>query len=1598
MPASAYLGGSLAYVPLWCKSNFSFLEGASDPAELIEEARHLGLRSIAITDRDGVYGIVQAHMKAEELGIHLIVGSQITLQDNSIITLLAMSRDGYANLCRLVTKGRLRSPKGECTVTWHEVAEHALGLIALWGGDRSLLTQSIDEDAPFTGALIDPYSADSPFTPGMRFGDGAHLDSTPPSSGRDITLPPTATELAADCVVDLFEFNAAREPRTLVEVADLLRDAFGPRLFAMATRHYCADEPSMERRLRDRARRFKLLVVAAAEVLYHVPSRRELHDVLNCIRHGVKITAAGHCIRGNAEHALHSPQTFAALFSDDPLAVSRTREIAEMCSFSMKELRYRYPSEQLPDGTTSMQHMRELTWEGARKRYRDNTGPDGARGYIPPAVKQQIDKELAVIDELDYPGYFLTMHEIVRFCQEHDILCQGRGSAANSIVCYCLEITAIDPVHLDLLFERFISKERAEPPDIDLDIEHDRREEAIQHMYAKYGRSHAAMVANVIRYRGKSAVRDVGKALGLSETSLDRLSKLVGRWGGLDETALQQAGLDPHNPTIKHLVRLSNEISGFPRHLSIHPGGFLLGHEPVHDLVPIENGAMENRTVIQWDKDDVEALGLFKVDLLGLGALTQLHKGFDLMRAHRGIELTMATVPHDDEATFDMCCRADTVGVFQIESRAQMSMLPRLKPRTFYDLVVEISIVRPGPITGGMVHPYLRRREGKEPIEYPHACLEPVLKKTLGIPLFQEQVMKLAIVAADYTPGEADQLRRDMAAWRKTGRLDRHRDRLVSRMMTKGIEQEFAERVFEQIRGFGEYGFPECVSGNTEIIDADTGRRIPIQDLAEGRSQIQTTLSCNDDLRIEPRRIVAIKKSGRKLVYRLRTALGHTIDATAKHPMLTMSGWRKLGELKVDDAIAVTRKLPSLGKKRWPRHQIVVLADLIAEGNLCHPSTFYFYTTDAEHRDEYMRCVEKFENTVAVVARHRSCFSVHVRRKDRKRISEAVRWLRGLGVWGIGARDKSLPSEVFELRAQDLGLLLARLWEGDGHVSVSSRHADYDTSSRTLAQHVRHLLLRLGIVARIYDRDRPYRGRRVKSYVVTVTGPSLRSFYDHVGRYFLNAQKRARAQTVSVTLNDRMSKDVVPVEVCSLIRRERDVHKLSWNEIGRATGLGMREIQARQHGTKKGFRRWVIKRLADHLESSELEKLATSDLYWDRVVSIESLGRQMTYDLEIEGNHNFLANDIVVHNSHAASFALIAYATAWMKCHYPAEFVCSLLNSMPMGFYSGTTIIDDAKRHGVEVRPVSVLAPWWDCTLEPTSAQHAAAAGNDGPTSTAEIPLQDLPTTPTIARGPGDPTPALSPARGLAVRMGVRYVRGTRSDEGERVAAAARSAPFTSINDFRQRARVSKRSLRGLTEAGFFEAFEPSRRGALWQVHGLVAESPEPELQPVTATETGASATTSAADFSDGPAPQFNELSDYEQITWDYRTANHSARGHILEPLRAQLAKLGLPDAATISRMRDGARASYAGIVICRQRPGTASGVVFMTLEDESGFVNLVLWPDVFEKFGVIGRTTSFLGVTGKVQAQDSVVHLIVDRLWQPELRLNPERPSRDFH
>ncbi|MCH7830065.1 MAG: error-prone DNA polymerase [Proteobacteria bacterium] len=562
-------------------------------------------------------------------------------------------------------------------------------------------------------------------------------------------------------------------------------------------------------RLREEGRRLKLPLVASGDVHMHIRARRILQDAVTAIRIGVTVDKAGFALYANGERHLRSLQVLQRIYPAELLAESV--RIAEAISFSLDELRYEYPHELVPDGETAGTYLRKLTEEGMQRRW-----PDGA----PNKVSTLVERELQLIADLQYESYFLTVQDIVAFARSKNILCQGRGSAANSAVCFCLGITEVDPGRMEVLMERFISKERNEPPDIDVDFEHERREEVIQYIYAKYGRERAALTATVITYRPRSALRDVGKVLGLNALQISRLSRSMQWWDGekVDDSRILEAGLDPGSPVIRRLLYLVREIMGFPRHLSQHVGGFVISDAPLYQLVPVENAAMPERTIIQWEKNDLDDLGILKVDVLGLGILTAIRRCFDLIRDFDGREYTLATVPAEDPRVYDMICEGDTMGVFQIESRAQMAMLPRLKPRCYYDLVVEVAIIRPGPIQGDMVHPYLRRRNGEEAVDYPSEEVRSVLQRTLGVPIFQEQVMQLAVVAAGFTPGEADRLRRAMAAWKRRGGLGPFEEQLISGMLERGYDEGFARQIFHQIKGFGEYGFPESHSASFALL------------------------------------------------------------------------------------------------------------------------------------------------------------------------------------------------------------------------------------------------------------------------------------------------------------------------------------------------------------------------------------------------------------------------------------------------------------------------------------------------------------------------------------------------------------------------------------------------------------------------------------------------------------------------------------------------------------------------------------------------------------------------------------------------------------
>ena len=1041
-----------AYAELQAVSNFSFLRGASHADELVERAAALGLAAIGIADRNTLAGAVRAHVAAKAVaakaaGLRLLTGARLDLACGLSLLCYPRDRAAYGRLCRLLTLGQRRAAKGGCVLHMDDAMDHAEGQVL-------------------------------------------------------IALPPDRTDEEAG------EGNG--EPfETLL--AGLRRRHDGP-LYLAAHMLYRGDDRRRLNRLAALAARNEAPLVATNDVHYHTPARRPLQDVLTAIRERTTVAQAGYRLAANAERHLKGGAEMARLFRGREDAVARTLEIVRLCTFSLDELAYAYPDEPVPAGSTPQQHLEALTWEGAGRCY-----PEG----IPAKVRRALMHELGLIAELGYAPYFLTVHDIVRFARGKGILCQGRGSAANSAVCYCLGITAVDPARIDLLFERFVSRERREPPDIDVDFEHERREEVIQYIYGRYGRARAGLAATVIGYRGRSAARDVGKAMGLSEDTAAALAGALRDMHreGVAAKRLQEAGLDPADPQLRRTVALAGELIGFPRHLSQHVGGFVLTRGPLDEIVPIGNGAMKDRTFVEWDKDDLEALGLMKVDVLGLGMLTCIRKAFELLARHKDLHLTLASVPQEDPKVYDMLCRADTVGVFQIESRAQMNMLPRLKPRRFYDLVIEVAIVRPGPIQGDMVHPYLRRRGGLEQVIYPAPApehgppdeLRRVLEKTLGVPLFQEQAMRLAMAAAQFTPDEADALRRAMATFRRRGTLGQLKEKMVGRMVARGYEPALAERCFHQIEGFGDYGFPE---------------------------------------------------------------------------------------------------------------------------------------------------------------------------------------------------------------------------------------------------------------------------------------------------------------------------------------------------------------------------------------------------------------------------------------SHAASFALLAYVSSWLKCHHPDAFACALLNAQPMGFYAPAQIVRDAREHGVQVHPVDVNASGWDNGLE--EAGESAGEGLH------------------------------------ALRLGLRQVGGLRREDAARI-VDARHARYPDIGALHRRAGLSAAAIETLAGADAFRSTGLDRRQALWQARALAKAPPLPLFEAAGAGRRG--------EGREEPAVALPAMAAGEQVVEDYRTLRLSLRAHPLSFLRERLARRGALPAAMTARARDGDRAAAAGLVLVRQRPGSARGVIFMTLEDESGVVNVVVWPNILERYRQAVLGGRLVLVRGRIQRAGEIVHLVAARL-----------------
>ncbi len=845
-PASLAPPPRAAFVELSLASCFSFLRGASDAVDLVTQARALGYDALGIADANTMAGVVRMHSEAAALKLRPVIGCRIETAEGLVFLAYPLDRAAYGRLCRLISAGRMGTLEGEwqdkgvCEIDLAMLAAHAEGV-------QLVLVPPGDLAAEFSIAVegnVVPISRGGAETRREREVGGFRAKSAKSAKGAKRSEAPQAIQtpvalhveqtqiLESGCAASatsLRSLRSLREPNpSLLRVSAPPRETILTAPFPEILPHLCRQLPTLKHiaashlytggdiarisALDAFARENGLTILATNDVLYHAAHRRPLQDVMTAIRHRTTVAQAGHLLQPNAERHLKSPEEMARLFAPWPHAIAAAREVADACNFSLDELRYEYPEETCPDGLEPQKHLEKLTWQGADSRY-----PAG----VPESVRDTLHRELALIGKLDLARYFLTIKDIVDFARAQDppILCQGRGSAANSAVCYCLGITAVDPDKHQLLFDRFISEDRGEPPDIDVDFEHERREEVIQYIYRRYGRHRAGLCATVIHYRPRMAIREVGKAMGLSEDVTSALSRSV--WGGygreIGEKHVAETGMDMTDPHLRRVLALTEQMIGMPRHLSQHVGGFILTQGPLTETVPIGNGAMPDRSFIEWDKDDIDALGILKVDILALGMLTCIRKCLDLLGAHHGQDYSLATVPREDPAVYDMLCKGDSLGVFQVESRAQMNMLPRLRPRCFYDLVIEVAIVRPGPIQGDMVHPFLKRRRGAEKVEIPapgsaHGPpdeLTSILGRTLGVPIFQEQAMKIALDAAKFSGAEANRLRKAMATFRSRGMVSELEELMVGRMVARGYDPDFAVRCFNQIKGFGEYGFPE---------------------------------------------------------------------------------------------------------------------------------------------------------------------------------------------------------------------------------------------------------------------------------------------------------------------------------------------------------------------------------------------------------------------------------------------------------------------------------------------------------------------------------------------------------------------------------------------------------------------------------------------------------------------------------------------------------------------------------------------------------------------------------------------------------------------
>lgn len=1497
------------FVHLHVHSYYSLLDGAASVEALAQRVRELKMPALGLTDHGNIFGAVEFYQTLQKAGVKPCIGCEVYLltkgshisRDSmgegglSHLTLLVKNKEGYKNLCHLITLSYLEGFYYKPRIDKELLKEFNGGLIALSGCLKGEISHSLLEDR-WEGAVKAAKELSS-FFPNDRF------------------------------FLEIQDQSLPGQDRVRAGTIKLGKEV-GLGLVATNDVHYLRKED------------------AAA------------HDALLCIQTGKLLSDQKRMRLGSDEFYLKSAEEMAGLFADCPEAISNTISIAERLNLEFEFGKYHFPKFVPPDGQNLASYLGEQARAGLERRLADIFASRGAENVSTRALyDRRLEEELKVIGSMGFAGYFLIVADFIGFAKAHYLpVGPGRGSAAGSLVAYCLGITNIDPIEHGLLFERFLNPERISMPDVDVDFCMRRREEVIDYVSKKYGN-----VGQIITFgsmKARAAVRDVGRVMGLPYGDVDRIAKLIPATLGM--TLSQALKIEPKlgelsrgRPEVKRLLEIAAALEGFPRHASTHAAGVVIADRSLHELVPLYKGSNDD-VVTQFDMKSVEKIGLIKFDFLGLKTLTVIDDCIRLIEVRTGEKVDIDRVSLADQLVFQRLTEGDTAGIFQLESSGMTDLVKKLKPNTFGDIVALVALFRPGPLGSGMVDDFIDRKHGRTAIRYELPQLEDILKDTYGVIVYQEQVMRIANVLANFTLGEADILRRAMGK-KKPEEMAKQKERFVLGAVANKISKQKAERIFDLMAKFAEYGFNKCVVKETMLFDAETGETLTVNDvIKEGPGRC--VVSCDERYRMVPGRIVSVMSNGRKKVCAITTHLGHRVVATRNHPFLTIEGWKTLEELKPGDRVAAPRCLPIEGNRKWPDHEVVSLAWLLSEGNTCHPSSLYFYNTDRVIVDDFVKHIERFPGTTGRVTRRRNLWEVCVNTgtrsktpwnakcpeaftKFRPRLSGAYVWAQGLGIVGMRAAEKQVPTGIFSLSHRQIAIFLGRLWSGDGH--IFSQHGSvpfYATASKTLARQAQLLLLRLGIVSRIVEKKFRYReGIKIGWAVYTTGDDSLRLFLNTIGPHIVGREKplKALAKKVETTMSSKGSRDTVPWEIKRLIHECKTESGLSWDDIGRRSGLSMKEFIGGRHVGKRGFRRKTILNLGYFFQKESLVNLGLSDIYWDEVVSIEDEGICETFDLTIEEHRNFLADGLVVHNSHSAAYALVSFQTAWLKFHYPTEYMAALLTTEKDNTDKILEYINDCRDHGIKVLPPDVNE-----------------SANDFSVVSENV-----------------------------IRFGLAAVKNVGGAAIESVVSArGEGAPFTSLFNFCERVdsrRANKRVIESLIKCGAFD-FTKTSRASLFAVLDRAVEMAVSHQRD---RQTGQSRLFDLMSMPllESELPNIPEWTEVQLLANEKESLGFYITSHPLSSYEKLLSQYANLNTTLLTKAQDKQEARIGGIVAKLREITTKRGdrMGFVTLEDLKGTAEIVVFSDLYAAAIDIIKSDRPLFVIGQVDTDGETAKII---------------------